>query len=295
MIDIYTSFWLLFIIFCSHVVVMHKIPVDTLTIDTLLNEDVQKKLGDFFINLSYNGIYYYSVLEIKCKNIYGYVMPYIEDIKQMVSRDNSTEIKTHVELVCKDGRIINKVIVSKVLDDITKDDINEHLHDKVEMMVIKDKNNTNNSSSSKICVSSKNDDNIIINNDISNIRFIDLSLIHNGSTHKIDLKNDEHNFYVVNNKIDETFLKYYLTNILQINLHPNFEYKLQLLDHEVNISFLDNNHSIIIEKDGYKIENKIEEIVCDNGKKGVTETHNTTQDDMERISEEFEKIDKLNL
>lgn len=297
MIDIFTSFWLLSIIILSQLIVMHKIPVDNLTAHTLFDEDVQRKLGEFLVNLGYKGIYAYSVLQIKYKTFCHHLLPYLEEIKQKIIQNQGIEIKTHVELVCKNGRIINKIIVSKVLDDITKEDITNHLHDNVELMIIKDnnKNDCLKRATSKICVSNKNDENI--NNDISNIRFIDLSLLHNGNTHKIDLKNDEHNFYVVNNKIDETFLKYYLTNILQINLRDNFEYKLQLLDHEVNISLLDNNHSIIIEKDGYKIENKNRddkqhetcntEYVNDNDKK--------YKDEMERLSEEFEKIDNTNL
>ena len=296
----FTSFWLIFIIILSQFIVMHKIPIDNLTIDVIFNEDVQKQLGDFFISLGYKGIYLYSLLQIKCKYLYDYLQPYIQEIQQIVSQDDPTEIKTHVELVCKDGRIINKVIVSKVLDDITKDDINKHLHDNVELMIIKDNSKNDNTKKipNKICLSNKKDENVNINNDISNIRFIDLSLMHNGNTHKIDLRNDEHNFYVVNNKIDETFLKYYLTNILQINLKSEFEYKLQLLDHEVNISLLDKNHSIIIEKDGYKIENKNDENkICDDKKEeNVSITiSNIGEGDMERMSEEFEKIDKMNL
>jgi hypothetical protein len=295
MIDIFTSFWLLSIIILSQLIVMHKIPVDNLTADTLFDEDVQRKLSEFLVNLGYKGIYAYSLLQIKYKTLCDYLLPYVEEIKQKVLENQGTEIKTHVELVCKDGRIINKMIVSKVLDDITKDDITNHLDDNVELMIIKDNNKRecSKTQTSKICVTNKNDENI--NNDISNIRFIDLSLVHKGNTHKIDLKNDKHDFYVVNNKIDETFLKYYLTNILQINLRDDFEYKLQLLDHEVNISLLDNNHSIIIEKDGYKIENKnknINDKQCD--KLYISDQEQKYKDDMERLSEEFEKIDNTN-
>lgn len=291
-----TLFCLLSIIILSELIEMYRIPVDNLTVDFFFNENTQKIINNFLVDIGYKGLYIYSLLQIKCNIVYKALLPYIEDFQ----KNNEQEIKTHVELVCKDGTIINKVIVSKVLEDLNREDINNHLNDKVELMIItdynknknKNKKETNNGSK-KICISKNVND--ISNCDVSNIKFIDLTVRYNGDTHNIHLKNDEHNFYVVNNKIDETFLKYYLTNILNINIDDKFKYDLQLIDHEVNISLLDNNHSIIIEKDSYRIEQKNKELVsCDNiENKSCIENERVRKGTEDDISEEYEKIEKV--
>lgn len=291
-----TFFWLASIIILSQFIEMYKMPVDNLNIDMLFNENTQKIIYDFLVSLGYKGIYIYSLLQIKCNTAYKYLLPYIEDIKRHMQQDN--EIKTHVELICKDGTVINKVIVSKLLEDVKKDDIEHHLNDKVELMVITDYNKKDTTNgSNKICISKNIDE--IGDCDVSNIKFIDLSLTHNGTTHQIHLKNDDHNFYMVNNKIDETFLKYYLTNILKHDVGSNFEYKLQLMDHEVNISLLDNNHSIVIEKNSYKIEQKqmTDQSALMHSDKNDTRLTNETNRKMSEddFSDEFEKIDDANL
>lgn len=280
-----TLFFLISIIVIAELIEMYKIPVDNLTLDFFLNENTQKIINDFLVNLGYKGIHLYSLLQLRYNAVHKYLSPYLENIKEklQLQQNDANEIKTHIELVCKDGTVINKVIVSKLLEDVKKEDIKTHLNDRIELMIITDYNNTCTNTSNKICISKNIDE--ISNCDVSNIKFIDLSLTYNGDTHKIHLKNDDHNFYIVNNKIDETFMKYYLTNILKMNIDDNFKYDLQLIDHEVNISLLDNNHSIIIEKDSYRIEDKkISNNIdaCDNKK--------MIEDD---ISEEYEKIEKV--
>lgn len=291
-----TLFFLLSIIILSQLIEMYKIPVDNLTLDFFLNENTQKIINDFFVDLGYKGVYIYSLLQLKYNAASKYLLPYLENIKQQIQKKDDNEITTHIELICKDGTVINKVIISKLLEDVKKDDIKTHLNDTVELMIITDYNKKDTNASNKICMSKNIDE--ISNCDVSNIKFIDLTVTYNGDIHKIHLKNDEHNFYIVNNKIDETFLKYYLMNILKINIDDKFKYDLQLIDHEVNISLLDNNHSIIIEKDSYRIESKKDlnnqdTLKHDNKSENqniLEEEIKSSQDD---LSEEFEKIEKL--
>jgi hypothetical protein len=208
-------------------------------------------------------------------------------------------VKTHIELICKDGTIINNITVPKSLCDVKKDDVEHLLDDKVDLIIVTDCNKQDANRLNKICMSNHCE---IQNYDVSTIKFIDISLTHNGNTHKIELKNDNHNFYVVNNKIDEVFLKYYLTNILKldVNINANFQYELQLLDHEVNISLLNNEHAIIIEKNGYSIKDK-----CKTEKKDASANENQSQNKLileeeqeekssqDDLSDDFEKIDKV--
>jgi len=73
------------------------------------------------------------------------------------------------------------------------------------------------------------------------------------------LKTNTYNFYLIGNIINKLFLQYYINVILNnINFVIDDEksYSLELMDHEVNIIYLDINQSIIIEKNGYHINNE---------------------------------------
>jgi hypothetical protein len=64
---------------------------------------------------------------------------------------------------------------------------------------------------------------------------------------------------LVGNVINKHFLQYYINVVLN---NTNFViddeklYSLELMDQEVNIFYLDINQSIIIEKNGYHINNQ---------------------------------------
>jgi hypothetical protein len=71
------------------------------------------------------------------------------------------------------------------------------------------------------------------------------------------LKTPEYNFYVVGNRIDNSFLQYYLTNILFIPLlnreEANFEYFLEIMDNDVNFVFLNERQHILLALDKYTL------------------------------------------
>lgn len=97
----------------------------------------------------------------------------------------------------------------------------------------------------------------------SDIKFILVELKIGDKTHKIDLKTDKFNFYIVGNKFTKQFFIFYLLFCLNITEHINDTDKLSLkiIDHNVNslaINFTDKNESIILEKNGYKVVNKDE-------------------------------------
>jgi hypothetical protein len=97
----------------------------------------------------------------------------------------------------------------------------------------------------------------------SDIRFILVELKIGDKTHKIDLKTDKFNFYIVGNKFTKQFFIFYLSFGLKINEPINDADKLSLkiIDHNVNtleIDFTDKNDSIVLEKNGYKIVNNDE-------------------------------------
>jgi len=117
--------------------------------------------------------------------------------------------------------------------------------------------------------------------DLLDIRFLALYLKHNDKSHIIDLCNNTQNYYVVGNVVNSVFLKYYLVNVLNIALDTSksFVYTLELMDHNVQMVYLDETQSIVFQKDGY--------IVTNSNVPDTTEICNNVVND---ILEEIEKI-----
>ena len=95
--------------------------------------------------------------------------------------------------------------------------------------------------------------------ELSDISFIALYLNYNNVRYHINLKTDKYNYYLVGNIINKLFLQYYINTVLN---HTNFviddttSYSLELMDHEVNMIYLDIEDAIIIEKNSYHINDK---------------------------------------
>lgn len=93
----------------------------------------------------------------------------------------------------------------------------------------------------------------------SNIKFLSLLLYYNGISIEIDLLNEVNNFYIVNNVINKQFIISYLLNNKKLKdvyfkTLIEFNYKLELIDHNVNILNLDETDEIIIEQKNYIIK-----------------------------------------
>lgn len=99
--------------------------------------------------------------------------------------------------------------------------------------------------------------------DISNIKFISLLLLYKNLSFHIDLTNKIYNYYIIGNIINKKFLLYYIHNYIQdigIFDYNDFVYKLELMDQNVNVIYLDENDEIIINKNDYTIKNKTSNI-----------------------------------
>jgi hypothetical protein len=81
--------------------------------------------------------------------------------------------------------------------------------------------------------------------EVSDIRFFALYLkLHVSETHIIELCKKDANYYVVGNKLDCEFFKYYLHNVLNVQIDNNvpFEYKLELMDHNIKMVYVGDSH-----------------------------------------------------
>jgi hypothetical protein len=91
---------------------------------------------------------------------------------------------------------------------------------------------------------------------VSTIAFVHLEINYNSKTYTIELKNDNHNYYIVGNALDKDFFKHYLSDILKVSIdkgYEEFNYIITLMDHNVNMLSLNQNQTILIEKNGYKV------------------------------------------
>ena len=88
----------------------------------------------------------------------------------------------------------------------------------------------------------------------STIKFFSVELEYKDTIHSIELTNENYNHYIVNNVLNKHFFKYYLINVLNIEIDKNtFDYKLSVIDHNVNIVELTQNDSLIIKENNYEL------------------------------------------
>jgi hypothetical protein len=240
---IYTSaFTIISLLFGVHFY-KSRYPQDFDTVILNISANIQqneslKPFLPFLTSLAYYTIYVYSFCQILFFKTINFCIPYInvavKKIFNAISKpgielkteplQNVTELKPIIltPLDTSDGKLV--LIKSPTNDVIILDKMPDNLDD--------------------------------LKYEVSDIRFLALYLKHNLSeNHIIDLYNNSANYYVVGNKLDSEFFKYYLRNVLNVKLDNDkpFEYKLELMDHNVNMIYVNETESIVIEKDGYKI------------------------------------------
>lgn len=115
----------------------------------------------------------------------------------------------------------------------------------------------------------------------STIKFFSVELEYKEAIHSIELTNENYNHYIVNNVLNKDFFKYYLTNVLNIEIDKNiFDYKLVVIDHNVNVVELTQNDSLIIKENNY-------ELIID-----LTESDETDELSKERsVSDDYVKFE----
>lgn len=125
--------------------------------------------------------------------------------------------------------------------------------------------------------------------DLLDIQFLALYLKYDDKSHIIDLCSNTSNYYVVGNVINSAFLKYYLVNVLNTTIDTSkpFVYTLELMDHNVQMVYLDETQSIVFQKDGY--------IVTDINTKETEFDTNVIQDIIEDIIKDTVKNSIVNL
>jgi hypothetical protein len=223
-----------------------------------LKRNYPNKYQDMIVSISYNLIYLYSKAQILYANLIKVVNKKIEENPNLLKLRNDfdllmkpkTGIVTMLEYV-KNGNPVN--IISDKSDEDCDFIIYTWLDD------------TNTCVNKKIIYDLKEP---LSFSEVSDIKFLLVELkIGENISHKINLKTDEFNFYMVGNRFTKQFFVYYLKEILKINeeIKDDDKFSLKVIDNDVNtveLDFTDKNESILFEKNGYKLLNLNDS--CDN-------------------------------
>lgn len=88
---------------------------------------------------------------------------------------------------------------------------------------------------------------------LSTINFILVELEYKSEKYVITLKSKDFNYYVVDNTLDDIFFKYYTNTILKIPTTEPFDYKVTIIDHNVNSVTLLPGQSLVFKEDDYNL------------------------------------------
>ena len=239
-------------------------------------------------NLSYNIIYVFSVCQIKYNKLRACLIKYLQDYEDIYSFYNDRLIDNNdiititffnnavpiKEIVCSNSkREINNLLIKDnepinynlLIMSIPPKNIeqifvtSESVYVTSESVYVTSESDYN--QMNKVMVTSLYNTNMFDFNrsytyEESSFKFISINLTYNSNTYPIYLKNEEYNYYIVNNIIDKIFVQYYLVNILKVNLLVqlhDFRYILEFIDHNVNMVSLNETQYIIFKKEDYSV------------------------------------------
>lgn len=240
-------------------IILYKIFVNTFNQDTIMQgrTNLIMKCKTNFVIITYNIIYFYSVCQIKCNQLYNTIFL----ILKMFKNETENELINNIELF---DLITNKNIFLTENEQEVFNRILNNIREPNNLLIISKSSHQKNIN--KKIINKKIDANICnYNFDISKIAFIALYLNYNDVRYNINLKTEEFNYYLVGNIIDKQFVQYYINNILKLKFCYKEEdllsYQLELMDHEVNIIILNACQYILIEKDSYQILNNADDLI----------------------------------
>lgn len=206
------------------------------------------KITSLMITLGYNCLYIYSLGNIQF-NI----------IKNKINRQFILLLS-----YLKENKILTETIIINtfILIDTNGNEINKIFKNNVEFIELACKPHNY----SGLFLMDKNNETKCVNNvfytsfpttfdyKLSNISFMSVELEHENKIYTINLKNNKYNYYIVNNCLNQLFFKYYIKNVLKTQINTDtFDYKLTIIDNNVNIITLLPNQYILILEDDYQI------------------------------------------
>jgi hypothetical protein len=222
-----------------------------LLLNDYLKRNYPNKYEEMIVSISYNLIYLYSKAQILYANLIKVLNKKIEENPNLLKLKNDFDL-----LIKPKSGIVTMLEYFKNGNPV--DIISDKSDENCDFMIYSWLDDT------KTCVNKK----LIYDlkeplsfSEASEIKFLLVELkIGENSSHKIVLKTDEFNFYMVGNAFTKQFFIYYLNQILKIGeeIKEYDKFNLKIIDHDVNtveLDFTDKNESILLEKSGYKLLN----------------------------------------
>lgn len=198
------------------------------------------------MSFSYNCIFYYSKLQIYMFKLNNYLNTLIESNPKLqaakqkfityMNQFKKQRESLRIEFV-KNGTLhtdplenYDFIMVSKLIDNCLQMKILEHAD----------------------CLNSE------LKFEKSNIKFILVEFKVGENAYRIDLSNEEYNYYLVGNIFTRSFFVFYIQHYLNITqtITDNDICSLRIIDHDVNkidVDFTDKNESILLDKSGYNV------------------------------------------
>jgi len=207
-----------------------------------LKRNYPEKYQELIVTFSYNLIYLYSRVQILYMNLIKVVNKKIEENPNLLKMRNDLDslmkpksgILTMLEYV-RNGNLVDKNVeecdfmIYSWLDD-SKSCLNKKL-----MYDLKEPSSFS---------------------EVSDIKFFLVELKIGDNKHKVELKTNDFNYYLVGNKFTKEFFTYYLREHLKNNdeVKDDDKFSIKIIDHDVNtveLDFTHQNESILLGKNGY--------------------------------------------
>jgi hypothetical protein len=219
----------------------------------LLNDYLKRTYPEEYNNAlvisTLKAIHLYSKLQIICNNKYAQLKecidanPFLKEIFDEIYKKN---VQNEICQV-KPGELYIKPI-TKTICDIHFEETDDCFY------IFSDNVNAVNKCVNRVFLYSQPF--ATTNYEVSNVKFMLLEVKLNGMSYKIDLKNEESNYYIVNNIFDKNFFIYYLNNyqiLTSEDLLQVEKFDIKLIDQDVNIRELEitDKKFILLKKDEY--------------------------------------------
>jgi len=225
----------------------------TLILFVLFNDYLKRKFPQqhekILTETTYKLIYLFSKCQLATTKLKNQIKEFIEN-NEYLKKIYDADKKEVVNEICQINKISIYIKYFKKIRDV------DFVHNENCFYILSDNINHVNNCVNKVILHT-----LLYtseNYELSNVRFILLELKYKENTYKINLKNEESNYYIVNNILDKKFFIYYLYNYQLCNFTDDdinniTKFDIKLIDQNVKVSELEitDEKFIIIKKHEY--------------------------------------------
>jgi hypothetical protein len=209
------------------------------------------KHSECMIFICYNSLYFYSLLQIKynkIKKIILYKIPELNKLNTKYADNNDNDIN-----IILDGKIIKNINKDNIINKSVEEIQNLYNIQTYDFLIY--------SENSKKCILNFNLNGVFKEEDFicesSDFKFISSEIILKDKRINIDFKVNNHNYYLINNIFDAKFIlffmyEYYNEEVKYLDISEILEYKLEILDQNVNKDIFDKFSKIKINESNYE-------------------------------------------